>query len=52
MPQGRLYGVLCLRRGSLGGVPHWLIKGTIWGLISKEYISIGMRSFGNTKAKP
>ena len=35
----------------LGGVPPWLIKGIIMGFISKEYISIGTRSFGKTKSK-
>ena len=43
---GRLYGVLCSRRGLLGGSPTLANLENDHGFISKEYISIGMKPFG------
>ena len=50
-PQGRLYGVLCSWGGLLGGSSTLANLENDHGFISKEYISIDMRPFGETKNK-
>ena len=49
--QGRLYSVLCSRGGLLGGSPTLANLGNDHEFISKEYISTGMRPFGEVQSK-